>query len=389
MKHASQPSRLRRAAQIGIASAAFAVLVACGGGDGGSNNTSNASSAPAGGVNLQVVSFGTSLSDAGTYSPVIMANFGGGRFTTNPGEVWTQKVAEYYGGTLTPAYLGGFGQPLAASTGLDYAQGGSLVIGANGIGHAPATLPPYAQATTVPLVTQVQNYLSAHGSFNAGQLVLVEGGANDVLVAAQTAQLTIQAAVAQGTDVNTATVAAVTAQANTLVATAQQMVQQVIAPILAAGATHVLVANVPDIAVAPLGVASGPPGQQLFKTLVGAFNQSLAGTLSATGLMSKVIYLQTDVWIDNVVANYQANGFTVSNTGTACKLAEMQAAAQQFGESDPSAFASSLFCSPQLYTVAGADQSYMFADTIHPTTHLHALFAANAQQAIAATGLGK
>jgi phospholipase/lecithinase/hemolysin len=127
----------------------------------------------------------------------------------------------------------------------------------------------------------------------------------------------------------------------------------------------------------------------LFKTLVGAFNQSLAGTLAATGLMSKVIYVQTDQWIDNAVANYQANGFTVSNTGTACKLAEMQAAAQQFGESDPSAFASSLFCSPQLYTVAGADQSYMFADTIHPTTHLHALFAANVEQAIAATGLGK
>jgi phospholipase/lecithinase/hemolysin len=390
MKQASQPSRLRQAMQIGIASAAFAVLAACGGGDdGGSGNTSNASSAPAGGVNLQVVSFGTSLSDAGTYSPVIMANFGGGRFTTNPGEVWTQKVAEYYGGTLTPAYLGGFGQPLAASTGLDYAQGGSLVIGADGIGHAPANLPPYAQATTVPVATQVQNYLSAHGSFNASQLVLVEGGANDVLVAAETAQATIQAAVAQGVDQNTATVQAVTAQANILIATAQQMVQQVIAPILAAGATHVVVANVPDISVAPLGVSSGASGQQLFKTLVGAFNQSLAGTLSATGLMSKVIYLQTDVWIDNMVANYQANGFTVSNTGTACKLAEMQAAAQQFGESDPSAFASSLFCSPQLYTVAGADQSYMFADTIHPTTHLHALFAANAEQAIAATGLGK
>jgi phospholipase/lecithinase/hemolysin len=390
MKQASQPSRLRRVTQIGIASAALAVLAACGGGDdGGGNNTTNASSAPAGGVNLQVVSFGTSLSDAGTYSPVIMANFGGGRFTTNPGEVWTQKVAEYYGGTLTPAYLGGFGQPLVASTGLDYAQGGSLVIGANGIGHAPASLPPYAQATTVPLVTQVQNYLSAHGSFNAGQLVLVEGGANDVLIAAQTAEATIQAAVAQGVDPTVATTQAVTAQATSLVTTAQQMVQQVIAPILAAGATHVVVAYVPVVSVAPLGVSAGPSGQQLFKTLVGAFNQSLAGTLSATGLMSKVIYLQTDQWIDNVVANYQANGFTVSNTDTACKLAAMQAAAQQFGESDPSAFASSLFCSPQLYTVAGADQSYMFADTIHPTTHLHALFAANAEQAIAATGLGK
>jgi phospholipase/lecithinase/hemolysin len=385
MEQASQPSRLRRAAQIGTASAAFAVLVACGGG--GDNNNNNASSTPAGGVNLQVVSFGTSLSDVGTYSPVIQASFGGGRFTTNPGEIWTQKVAEYYGGTLTPAYLGGFGQPLVASTGLGYAQGGALVIGPNGIGHAPASLPSYAQATTVPLVTQLANYVSAHGSFNSGQLVLIEGGANDVLVQAQIAEATIAAAPPQ----NQAAVTqqAVGAAAASLVATAQQLVQQVVAPVLANGATHVVVANVPDISVAPLGVNSGPQGQLLFKTLVGAFNQALAGTLTATNLMSKVIYLQTDQWIDGVVTNYQANGFTVSNTGTACQLAQMQAAAQQFGESDPSAFASSLFCSPQLYTVAGADQSYMFADTIHPTTHLHALFATTAEQAIAASGLGK
>jgi phospholipase/lecithinase/hemolysin len=385
MKQASRPSRLRRVAQVGIASAAFAVLAACGGG--GSSN--NASSTPAGGVNLQVVSFGTSLSDVGTYSPVIQANFGGGRFTTNPGEIWTQKVAEYYGGTLTPAYLGGFGQPLVASSGLGYAQGGALVIGANGIGHAPASQPPYAQATTVPVATQVQEYLSAHGSFNSSQLVLVEGGANDVLVAAQTAQATIAAAVAQGVNPAIATQQAVTAAAGTLVNTAQLMVQQVIAPILANGATHVVVANVPDISVTPLGVSSGASGQQLFKTLVGAFNQSLQGTLSATNLLSKVVYLQVDQFIDGAVANYQANGFTVSNTGTGCQLAAMQAAAQQFGESDPSAFASSLFCSPQLYTVPGADQSYMFADTIHPTTHLHALFATAAEQAIAASGLGK
>jgi phospholipase/lecithinase/hemolysin len=39
--------------------------------------------------------------------------------------------------------------------------------------------------------------------------------------------------------------------------------------------------------------------------------------------------------------------------------------------------------------VAGADQTYMFADTVHPTTHLYALFAQNVQQQIAATGLGK
>src|SRR5579862_3969033 len=96
---ASRKQHWLRVTQIAMASTAFALLAACGG---GSDNNNNASSTPAGGVKLQVVSFGDSLSDVGTYSPVIQGSFGGGRFTTNPGEVWTQKVAEYYGGTLTP-----------------------------------------------------------------------------------------------------------------------------------------------------------------------------------------------------------------------------------------------------------------------------------------------
>jgi phospholipase/lecithinase/hemolysin len=31
----------------------------------------------------------------------------------------------------------------------------------------------------------------------------------------------------------------------------------------------------------------------------------------------------------------------------------------------------------------------MFADLVHPTTHLHALFAQNVQRAVAASGLGR
>lgn len=162
----SKKHQFIRVTQIALASAAFALLAACGGG-GDDNNNSN-SSTPAGGVKLQVVSFGDSLSDVGTYAPVIQSSFGGGRFTTNPGEVWTQKVAEYYGDTLTPAYLGGFGKPLVAAGGYGYAQGGSDVVNAQGQGWAPNNM----AATTVPVVTQVANYLGAHTSFNANQLVM-------------------------------------------------------------------------------------------------------------------------------------------------------------------------------------------------------------------------
>ena len=47
---------------------------------------------------LQVVVFGDSLLDAGTYSQ-FAATLGGGRFTTNPGLNFTQDVALHYGDT--------------------------------------------------------------------------------------------------------------------------------------------------------------------------------------------------------------------------------------------------------------------------------------------------
>lgn len=81
-KQLSTRAALVRYARIATASAAFALIAACGGGGDDNNN-----SLPPGGVKLQVVSFGDSLSDVGTYAPVAAANFGGGRFTTNPGQV--------------------------------------------------------------------------------------------------------------------------------------------------------------------------------------------------------------------------------------------------------------------------------------------------------------
>ena len=51
---------------------------------------------------------GDNLEDAGTYSEFAQKNFGRGLFTTNPGKIWTQQVATYYGDTFRPAFLGGF-----------------------------------------------------------------------------------------------------------------------------------------------------------------------------------------------------------------------------------------------------------------------------------------
>ncbi|KVG55688.1 SGNH/GDSL hydrolase family protein [Burkholderia territorii] len=366
--------RLLRTAQVAIAGAALALLAACGGGD--DNNSSSASNTPPSGVKMQIVSFGDSLSDVGTYSQIKLG-FGGGRFTTNPGQVWTQDVAHYYGDTLQPANQGGFGIPLQATGGLGYAQGGSRVTLQPGIGHADASVAnsDYAQATTTPIADQVKQYLSQHGSFNAGQIVLINGGANDIFYQAQVAQ-------AQG---NTPAAQLAAAQA---IGLAAQQLGGIVQQIVAAGATHVFVATVPDIGGTPLALQGGT--QAAFTQLSGLFNKTLVGTLAALKVdTTKYAVVDAFTWQDGIAANYQANGFSVSNTDTACNLKAMVQAATQYGVANATAFGSSLFCSPQTYTTANADQTYMFADTVHPTTRLHALFAQYVEQQIAKSGVGK
>src|SRR5215210_7766412 len=78
--------------------------------------------------------FGDSLTDAGSFKPVLPP--GTGLFTTNPGPMWTQVLAERYGLTSTPANQGGN----------DYAEGGARVALNPGV---PPNFPPTANATPV------------------------------------------------------------------------------------------------------------------------------------------------------------------------------------------------------------------------------------------------
>ncbi|HTJ91550.1 MAG TPA: SGNH/GDSL hydrolase family protein [Pararobbsia sp.] len=335
-------------------------MTACGGGDDSSPAPSSQTS-----TSFQVVSFGDSLSDVGTYAPNIALEFGGGRFTTNPGQVWTQDVAQYYGGTLVAAQTGGFGATVTNDpNGYGYAQGGALIDGAQGIGWAANG----AAALTVPITQQIQNYVATHGTFTNNQLVLIQGGANDIIMNIE--------AVSQGLETQP--------QAQAALATAATKFVQAIGAILQAGATHVVVVDVPDIGKTPLSILANDGGltSATFTATIQQFNAGVAAGLTSAGIANKVVQVSSFNFIDQQVANFQANGFTVGNTGTACNLALMQQNAQAAGQPDPSAFASSLFCSPQVYTAPNADQTYMFADTIHPTTHLHALFASVVETAV-------
>lgn len=359
MQH--RPSRLKhtllRTAQMLTAGAALALITACGGDD---NNGQ-----PPSGMKMQIVSFGDSLSDVGTYTPMLRIGVGGGLFTTNPGEIWTQKVAEYYGDKLTPANLGGFSVPLHPAGGLGYAQGGARVTLQPGIGYAADG----SQATTMPIADQVQQYLSEHTRFNAQQIVLINGGANDIFVQVQAAQaegLTISALIGAASEIQQA--------AQDLATLTKKVFDN--------GATHVFVANVPDIGQTPLALTSGSPA--MLTMLAQMFNQALSESLQTLGIDTNAVIIDTFTWQNDVTQNYQAYGFSVSNTGTACNLKAMTDAAAASGQPMPLNFGSSLFCSPQTYTVANADKTYMYADLVHPTSGLYAHFANYAEKQIQA-----
>lgn len=368
-------------ARSSIIAAAFALLTACGGGHEGSGS---ASSAPPGGVSLQVVSFGDSLSDVGTYAWYAEPNFGGSEFTTNPGTVWAKAVAAYYGGSLTPARNGGF--TLTSETdagGLGFAEGGARVTLEPGLG-APAL-------SATPITTQISSYLAQYKSFNSNQLVLINGGITDLWIA-------INTFIHNGDNasfINQAFVASEDA-ANALAAAAGTVLQN--------GATKVVLVNAPDLGLTPGGLTVGGGCCSAFLTqLTDAFNRTLTQALTNAGIANKVIYIDAFTFIDDLLAanNAAAVGFAVTNSGTACLLPKMQAAATAYGQANPSALngmtpaqfgtsiAYSLFCTPANYAIAGVDQTYMFADELHPSTRLHALFARYVEQQIAAAGIGK
>lgn len=314
---------------------------------------------------FQIVAFGDSLLDAGTYSPIADTFFGGGRFTTNPSRIFVQDVALHYGDILTPAYLGGFGLPLLRAGGFDYAQGGSQVT------IQPST--GFSGATTIPVKEQLADYLSVHKRFDSHQIVFFNGGADDIF-------FNLTNAAAAGTPA---------AQQAALQAISQAAVDLVglVATAFQNGAVHVVLMNIPDIGTTPEGIASG--NSQQLTQVAQLFNATLEGALQQQGLLDKVVLLDFFDLIDGIITNFQANGFKVSNTGMACNLPAEIARATQLHLNNPSQFSDSLFCSPKNFNTPDADQTFMFADTVHPTTHLSKIVTPFVVQLLEASGIGR
>jgi phospholipase/lecithinase/hemolysin len=187
---------------LGVALASALLVAACGGG--GDGNQAPAVSYSA------VVSFGDSLSDAGTYKVGPVLASGGGMFTVNgvtgaigsdptPSYNWAQLVsAQAIGHVSCAAHTGGFGVARSALVPgcTNYAQGGARVSNPTGPGNHGLTGTVFNAAMTESVTTQIANYAADGGTFTGRELVTVLAGANDLFGA--TDKLKAAAATAGG-----------------------------------------------------------------------------------------------------------------------------------------------------------------------------------------------
>ena len=202
-----------------------------------------------------VVVFGDSLSDAGTYRG-FLASLGlpaaqMGRFTTNPDPIWAELVSQFYGIQAKPSNAGGS----------DYAQGGARVA------LTPGITPPGQPER--PVSTQITEYLSSHNNAaDPNALYTVWAGANDFFVNFAA----LQAGAITPTQFQNNVIGAATAE-----------VQQV-GRLYQAGARNVMVFLGFDGALTPSLAAADPATRAAVTQLTVGYNTTLLTGLASSGL---------------------------------------------------------------------------------------------------------
>ena len=339
-----------------------------------------------------MVVFGDSLSDDGNLSlalqlPQIV------RFTTNPGQTGIENVADYFEMPMTPALAGG----------TDFAFGGAGLVN-----NSPGT------PSSVPVLpAQLGMYLQATGGqADPNALYAVWGGANDIFYGAtsaaagataqqliqQTIQQLVQQAIAGSVIPNDPTaIAAYTAQITPVVTRqvtaqveaaagvtslmtpdqVQAGIQQAAATELGmidqlgkAGARYVMVFNLPNIGATPEAMAQGATASAQLTGLTLTFNNTLNTGLAKAGV--NIIPVNTFALLSELIADPSRYGFT--------------------NVTQPACTGSSFGCLPAGTPGAtstyqpGTENTYLFADGVHPTTATHAMLAQYAESIITAPG---
>jgi outer membrane lipase/esterase len=310
-----------------------------------------------------VISFGDSLSDAGNYAPFIP---GSGSFTTNPDDVWTQVLASAWGFTQTPYTAGGtnyawggaptgsIASPVVASDPLNpFAIGPGDFI--PGVQLAPGfPIPVRCVPTSLPCQSvgeQIWVHVNTTG-IDENALYTYWAGANDIFNYLGAAQLGV--------------ITSAQAQSFTILSGMNAVGQ--IGYLQAAGASNIVVLNIPDIGKAPQFASSS--ASTSVSGLVVTYNETLNAGLAALG--DGIIPINAFGLVNEVMADPATYGFN-NVTSTACNIAVLPGN-------------SSLFCTPATYVAANANETYLFADGVHPTGAAHAMLAQVVQATIQAPG---
>lgn len=312
------------------------ILASCG----GDSNTPRFSS---------VVSFGDSLSDIGTYSVGTVKALGGGKYTVNDpsSKNWIELMAAKLNvAAPCPAQTGldgapalGFAVPVTNfSNCTAYAQGGARVTNPVGPGNkALGGTNAILGQLTVPVATQIQNHLTSRGgAFTGNELVFMMAGANDVFINLA------------GVGAGGSPAAAVTAM-GTAGAELGGYVRNLV---IGKGAKYVVVINLPDVSKTPFALAQSAETQGLINTMVTTFNAQLQQGLAGTDVLLVDAYTTGR----DQFANPLKYGLT-NVTTPACDLTPAK-----------NLIGSSLVCTKN-NLIAGATDTYQYADTVHPTPY--------------------
>lgn len=263
---------------------------------------------------------GDSLTDSGQL---------GSRFTTNPGQVWSDYLAQKLGAQTGPSSQGG----------TNFAVGGARV--AVDVALDP-TRPPGEMNLVLPaMTTQLEQLLTvSNGRLDPNALYAVWGGANDLFAAVSD--------MAAGPEIIQNSIMG---QAGII----NQLHEQ--------GAKHILVADIPDLGQTPEFSAMPPSVVGMASQLSADYNQNLALVLQSS--KANIIPLNISGLLNEVVLDPQTYGFS-NVKDTACTVP------------------SSLYCGPEQLVEPGADQNYLYADGVHPSSGAHAAIAEYAASVLSA-----
>jgi len=358
------------------------LLVACGGGDNPPPVTTSS---------VKVV--GDSLADSGTFS--------GLKFTVQGNAIWTERVTSSVGApALCPRYI-------AQSASLVVANPTATACTSYGVGGARINPEGLVGDTTPFSVVQQLATLASEKPYSPDQLLLVDGGGNDVadltgkyLAAGGDSGLaftTLAGELLTPQEINGALTTGGLPAVGTLYLQrlADQLADAITTHALNLDASRVVVLTVPDVTVTPRFLAvlygveqqSGPTAAAGVKALVNgwvlAFNAQLRSRLGAQPRVAIVdFYASLNQWV-SAPASY---GLTNATT-PACPAVGTDGSG--LPTYDIANCTATLLDTPPLpvgETAAGWWQTYVFSDNFHGTPRTNELMAQTVVQALVAKG---